>query len=193
MRREAGRQALAERGARANGGALAVGYNREHATRRALAAVSDPRKVVPWVDTGRMPHAGDPMTSGDLHRILVASEEAGLERFVAFDKGEFLGHEALRRQLEAGGPSIRLCCLAVDADGADAHGYEPVHAGGELVSYVMAGGYGHTVETSIALAYLPVEHATVGTEVEVEILGDRRPARVVEQPLYDPENARLLS
>src|SRR2546422_7213279 len=38
MRREAGRQALAERGARANGGALAVGYNREHATRRALAA-----------------------------------------------------------------------------------------------------------------------------------------------------------
>jgi hypothetical protein len=58
-------------------------------TRRALAAVSDPRKVVPWVDTGRMPHAGDPMTSGDLHRILVASEEAGLERFL------FHNHEHL--------------------------------------------------------------------------------------------------
>ncbi|MEW6756580.1 MAG: hypothetical protein AB1505_37250, partial [Candidatus Latescibacterota bacterium] len=51
-------------------------------TLRALAAVSDPRKVVPWVDTGRMPHGGDPMTSGDLHRILEASQSAGLQRFL---------------------------------------------------------------------------------------------------------------
>jgi hypothetical protein len=51
-------------------------------TERALAAVSDPGKIVPWVDTGRMPHAGDPMTSGDLHRILEASQAAGLQRFL---------------------------------------------------------------------------------------------------------------
>ena len=51
-------------------------------TRRALAATSAPGKIVPWVDTGRMPHRGDPMTAGDLHRILVASEEAGLQRFL---------------------------------------------------------------------------------------------------------------
>jgi len=51
-------------------------------TRRALAAVSDPRKIVPWVDTGRMPHGGDPMTAGDLHRILEASAAAGLQRFL---------------------------------------------------------------------------------------------------------------
>ena len=51
-------------------------------TRRALAAVSDPRKIIPWVDTGRMPHGGDPMTAGDLHQILTASQEAGLERFL---------------------------------------------------------------------------------------------------------------
>ena len=51
-------------------------------TERALAAVSEPEKIVPWVDTGRMPHAGDPMTAGDLHRILTASEEAGLKRFL---------------------------------------------------------------------------------------------------------------
>lgn len=51
-------------------------------TRRALAAVDDPGRVIPWVDTGRMPHGGDPMTAGDLHRILVASEEAGLQRFL---------------------------------------------------------------------------------------------------------------
>jgi hypothetical protein len=51
-------------------------------TTRAIAAVSDPRKIVPWVDTGRLPHGGDPMTSGDLDRILKASEEAGLRRFL---------------------------------------------------------------------------------------------------------------
>jgi len=51
-------------------------------TERALAAVSCPEKVVPWVDTGRMPHGGDPMTSGDLSRILKASKEVGLKRFL---------------------------------------------------------------------------------------------------------------
>ena len=51
-------------------------------TRRALAAASEAGKVVPWVDTGRMPHRGDPMTAGDLHRILQASEAAGLQRFL---------------------------------------------------------------------------------------------------------------
>ncbi|NLG26879.1 MAG: hypothetical protein GX557_03160 [Chloroflexi bacterium] len=51
-------------------------------TARAIAATQDPLKVVPWVDTGRLPHGGDPMTAGDLHRILVASESAGLRRFL---------------------------------------------------------------------------------------------------------------
>ena len=51
-------------------------------TRRALAAVSDPEKILPWVDTGRMPHGGDPMTAGDLYHILQASAAAGLQRFL---------------------------------------------------------------------------------------------------------------
>ena len=51
-------------------------------TARALAGVADPDKVIAWVSTGRLPHAGDMMTSRDLYRILTASEEAGLQRFV---------------------------------------------------------------------------------------------------------------
>jgi dimethylglycine dehydrogenase len=81
----------------------------------------------------------------------------------------------------------------VEATVADAHGYEPIWAEGEApIAYVAAGGYGHTVEKSIALAYLPVAYAPVGTRLEVTIRGERRPATVVEQPLYDPEGARLL-
>jgi dimethylglycine dehydrogenase len=119
--------------------------------------------------------------------------EAGLERFVAFDKGEFVGRDALIRRRDEGGPSVRLCCLVVAADGADAHAYEPIYAGGELVSYVMAGGYGHVVEQSIVLAYLPAELAREAAELEVQILGERRPARVVLQPPYDPSGERLRS
>ena len=59
------------------------------------------------------------------------------------------------------------------------------------VAISMAGGYGHTVERSIVLAYLPIEHAHEGAEIEVEILGDRRPATFVSQPLYDPDGQRL--
>jgi dimethylglycine dehydrogenase len=58
---------------------------------------------------------------------------------------------------------------------------------------VASGGYGHVVEQSIAFAYLPVECAEPGTRLEVEILGERRAATVVPQPLYDPHNERLLS
>jgi glycine cleavage system aminomethyltransferase T/glycine/D-amino acid oxidase-like deaminating enzyme len=118
--------------------------------------------------------------------------EAGLERFVAFDKGDFLGREALLRQRERGVARL-LSCLVVDGDGADAHGYEPVLADSEICGYVASGGYGHTLGVSIALSYLPVELTSPGTELEVELLGERRPARVVEQPLYDPQNERLLS
>jgi dimethylglycine dehydrogenase len=81
----------------------------------------------------------------------------------------------------------------VEADGADPHGYEPVRANGTPIGYIAAGGYGHTVERSIALAYVPVEHSDPGTPLSVDVLGEPKPAVVVPQPLYDPRNLRLLS
>ncbi|MEE2658692.1 MAG: hypothetical protein VX733_09335 [Candidatus Latescibacterota bacterium] len=62
-------------------------------TRRAIEAASDPGKILPWVDTGRMPHAGDPMTAGDLHRILIASAGAGLQRFLFHNHGHLTAAE----------------------------------------------------------------------------------------------------
>jgi dimethylglycine dehydrogenase len=118
--------------------------------------------------------------------------EAGLERFVAFDKGDFVGRDALLRQ-RSEGIGRTLACLTVETDDADPHGNEPVRADGTPIGYVAAGGYGHVVEQSIALAYLPVAHAEPGTRLTVDILGEPRPAVVVPQPIYDPENLRLLS
>jgi dimethylglycine dehydrogenase len=119
--------------------------------------------------------------------------QAGLERFVAFDKGDFIGRDALLREREQGS-TYALSALVVDADGVDAHGLEPVYAGSERpIAYVSSGGYGHTIERSIALAYLPVEHAAVGTELTIGILSEHRRAVVCEQPLLDPAGERLLS
>jgi len=116
--------------------------------------------------------------------------EAGMERMVAFDKGDFIGRETLLRQRERG-IERTLACIVIDAADADTVGSESIWAGDEPIGYVASGGYGHTLEMSIAFAYLPVEHAKPGTELTVDILGDRRPARVVTQPIYDPESARL--
>ena len=74
---------------------------------------------------------------------------------------------------------------------ADAHGWEPVQRDAAVVGHVTSGGYGHRVGRSLAFAYLPVEHAAPGTALSVEILGSRRPAVVVAQPVYDPGNERL--
>jgi dimethylglycine dehydrogenase len=118
--------------------------------------------------------------------------EAGMGRFVDFEKGDFIGRDALLRQRQRG-LERGLACLVVNAEDADPHGYEPILDGRERIGYVASGGYGHTVEKTIVLAYLPAAYLESGAELTVEILGERRPARVVEQPLYDPGNERLLS
>ena len=118
--------------------------------------------------------------------------QAGMDRFVAFDKGEFIGRDALLREREAG-IAFSLACMVVDEDGADVHGFEPVYHEGEAIAYVASGGYGHTVAKSIAFAYLPAKYAAPGTELQIGILGDRRPAVVVDGPLYDPKSEKPLS
>lgn len=106
--------------------------------------------------------------------------EAGMERFVRLDK-EFIGRDVLSRQAEEG-VEVILCALVIDSPDADPHRFEPVYHGDRVISSLDAAGYGHTMETALGLAYLPVEHSAPGTALEVEILGERRPAAVVEQP-----------
>jgi dimethylglycine dehydrogenase len=118
--------------------------------------------------------------------------ECGMDRFVKFDKGDFIGRDALLRQQEEG-VSRELVCLTLDDGDCDAHGFEPVRAGGEVVGTVTSGGYGHMVDTSIALAFVGSDHAAVGTELSVDLHGHARAATVVEQPLYDPQHEKLRS
>lgn len=115
--------------------------------------------------------------------------EAGLDRFVAFDKGDFVGRDALLRQRREG-VRKRLATLAVDALDADCWGNEVVWAGDRVGGITTSGGYAHCLGQSLAVAYVDAELATPGTPLAVEILGERRPARVLAEPPFDPENRR---
>jgi len=81
--------------------------------------------------------------------------------------------------------------MVVEAEDADAWGYNPIFSGDQQVGMTSSGGYGHRLEKSIALGYIPPELAKPGTELQVEILGEKRPATVVAMPLYDPKNDRM--
>jgi dimethylglycine dehydrogenase len=60
-----------------------------------------------------------------------------------------------------------------------------------VVGFVTSGGYGHTVDASIALAYVEPPFAVPEAPLRVTILGEDRPARVSPAPLYDPSGARM--
>jgi glycine cleavage system aminomethyltransferase T/glycine/D-amino acid oxidase-like deaminating enzyme len=111
--------------------------------------------------------------------------EAGLGFCVRDDK-PFAGRDALA----AREPSKRLRCLVLDDPRSVALGNEPVRVDGEIVGRVTTGGYGYTVERSIAYAYLPPGHE-VGTAVEVDIFGRWVAGAVVAEPLFDPRGERV--
>lgn len=119
--------------------------------------------------------------------------EAGLERFVRLDKGDFIGRDALVRQA-AEGVRQRLVTVRIDLDPADdlfPRGGEPVLARGQLVGYLRAAHPGHAVGMTLGLAYLPVELAAPGTALEIEILGASRPGGVIGTPAWDPDGLRM--
>jgi dimethylglycine dehydrogenase len=118
--------------------------------------------------------------------------EAGLDRFVDLGKPDFIGREAALGEQRAGG-TLRRVSFVVDALDADVLGDEPVWHRGEVVGWVTSGGYGHCVDRSLAQGYVPVALAadTSPRAFEIEILGDRRPATIAPQPLFDPSGERM--
>jgi len=116
--------------------------------------------------------------------------EAGLGFAVKLKKGNFLGREAVER-IKAEGITRKLCCLVVDDPRAVALGGEPLLDGERVLGRVTSGGYGYTVRQSIAYGYLPVEYATPGTQIEVQLFGVRYGATVMKEPLYDPKNEKI--
>jgi len=113
--------------------------------------------------------------------------ECGFDRFVSLDKGDFIGREALTR-LE--GPRERIATFEIDTDDADAYTGEPIWCGEELAGYVSSGGYGHRVGKSLALGYVTADFHDAGNNFFIEIIGERRSARLLDSPPWDPAGER---
>jgi glycine cleavage system aminomethyltransferase T/glycine/D-amino acid oxidase-like deaminating enzyme len=117
--------------------------------------------------------------------------EGGVGFCVKLDKeNRFVGRDALVEAKERG-PRTKLCCLLLEDPRSVALGNEPVQIGGEIRGRVTTGGYGYTVERSIAYAYLPPDRADPGTALAVEIFGRWIEGEVAPEPLFDPKGERI--
>ncbi len=117
--------------------------------------------------------------------------ETGMERFIDFNKNvDFIGRAPAEAERD-NPPRRRLAAFAVEALCADVHGFEPVWIEGRVQGFCTSGGYSHHADVSVALALIPRRLATPGLTADIEILGKRRPARLLSKPLFDPEGLRM--
>ncbi|MEV6302879.1 FAD-dependent oxidoreductase [Actinoplanes sp. NPDC051861] len=116
--------------------------------------------------------------------------EAGLAFAVRMEKGDFIGRAALEGRSPQTASRL-LTCLTLDDPAAVVMGKEPVFAGGVPAGYVTSAAYGYTVGRTVAYAWLPAALSVPGTAVTVEYFGERLPATVAAEPLFDPKMERI--
>lgn len=127
------------------------------------------------------------------YRPIYGALEAGLDRFVRTSGNrDFVGRGGYLEEKSSGG-KLRLKLFEVDSPDADAFGDEPIWHDGKVAGWVTSGGYGHTVGKSLALGYVPKALADVRSGFEIEIIGERKAARMLAAAPVDPEGARVRS
>ncbi|KAI3362104.1 hypothetical protein L3Q82_012430 [Scortum barcoo] len=119
--------------------------------------------------------------------------EAGLDYFIKLNKSaDFIGKAALQ-EIKAKGLKRKLSYITLDTDDIDPEGNETVWYNGKVVGNTTSGAYSYSSQQSLAFAYLPLELCSVGQKVEVELLGRKYPAMVIQEPLVltEPTRTRL--
>ncbi len=117
--------------------------------------------------------------------------ETGLDRFIRWNKdADWIGRAAATAE-KAAGPARKLVSFIVDADDADVVAWEPIWLNDAVVGFCTSGGFSHYTGLSVAQGFLPADKVVDGLAVEIEILGQRRPARVHLAPLFDADGARM--
>ena len=116
--------------------------------------------------------------------------EAGLDRFIKWDKDDFQGRDALMHQRDRG-LEQKMVTLKVETVDADAWMNESVFFDGKLVGRITSGATSHHIGQCLSMAYINIDQAQVGTALEVQVLERRVPATVIADSPYDPNNQRL--
>ncbi len=115
----------------------------------------------------------------------------GLDRWIDWDKGSFVGREAALAERDRNRAPQRLLTLEIDADDADASGYEPVCKGDRRIGFITSGGYGHCVGKSLAMALVDTEHAGERGDLTAYVVGVERGARIIDDSPYDPSGSAM--
>uniref|UniRef100_A0A3Q3IK59 Dimethylglycine dehydrogenase n=1 Tax=Monopterus albus TaxID=43700 RepID=A0A3Q3IK59_MONAL len=119
--------------------------------------------------------------------------EAGLDYFIKLNKPvDFIGKAALQ-EIKAKGLKRKLSYIKLDSNDNDPEGNETIWHNGKVVGNTTSGAYSYSSQQSLAFAYLPLELCSVGQKVEVELLGRKHPAVVIQEPLVltEPTRTRL--
>src|SRR5206468_6898275 len=116
--------------------------------------------------------------------------EAGIGFTVRLAKPDFVGRDALARKRTAG-RTRALAWVALDEPEHVVLGKEAVRERDRVVGYVRSAAYGYCVGRDLTSVMLPAELAVPGTALSVEWFGERLPATVVKEPLWDPKGERI--
>ena len=117
--------------------------------------------------------------------------EAGLS-FAVRKSGGYIGFEKYS-QIDPTQIKKKLCCLVIKNDFDVVMGKEPVLVNNKIVGYTTSAYYGHTIGAPLAYAWLPIEHSSVGTNVEIQYFDKKVKAKVGNDPQFDPQMTRLKS
>ena len=115
----------------------------------------------------------------------------GMDRWIDWSRDDFIGHEAASQERSEGKVSQRLVTLEIDADDADASGYEPIWQNDKRVGFVTSGGYGHYTGKSLAMGLLDTGVNEADGPLMVDVVGKRRGAHTLAEPAWDPQGARI--
>ena len=118
--------------------------------------------------------------------------ETGLDRFVKMDKEDFVGKAALQKQIDAG-LKHKFVSLQIDCKHAPAYGGGSLMDGDKVVGTISSGDWGHRVGMNLAYAFVLPEYADIGTTTELDLLGERVKATVIEAGPYDAAYERVRS
>ncbi|MGB7205737.1 MAG: FAD-dependent oxidoreductase, partial [Anderseniella sp.] len=124
------------------------------------------------------------------YRPIYGPFEAGLGRFVALSKNDFIGRDAAAKEKQNGGTRV-LTVFTVAGNEVDVIGDEPVYHNGKCVGWITSGGYAHAADKSVAMGYIPRELMNETNGFEIEILGQIYKAVPQAEALFDADAKQM--